>query len=226
VFTEVAAAAARLCDGYDAGILQVAGDHWRIVAHYGPIPITAQGPLTRGLPTGRAVLDRHTLHVADLQAETDEYPEGSEFARRLGYRTILCVPLLRAGEAIGVIFIRRTNVRPFTDRQTELVETFADQAVIAIENTRLFEEVQARTREATDRSIELAKALEHQIATREVLSIISRSPTNVQPVFDTIAQSAAHLCKARFCHVFRFDGTLIHFVASRAIGRGGRRHTT
>src|SRR5262245_29296985 len=78
-FADIAASAARLCDAYDAGILQVAGNHWRIVAHHGPIPITAQGPLTRGLPTGRTVLDLQTLHVADLQAETDEYPEGSEF---------------------------------------------------------------------------------------------------------------------------------------------------
>jgi GAF domain-containing protein len=127
VFTEIAAGAARLCDAYDGGILQVVGDHWRIVAHHGPIPITAQGALTRGLPTGRAILDRHTLHIADLQAETDEFPEGSEFDHRLGYRTILCVPLLRAGEAIGVIFVRRTTVRPFTIRQIDLLKTFADQ---------------------------------------------------------------------------------------------------
>jgi signal transduction histidine kinase len=210
VFTEAAAAAARLCDAYDAGILQVARDHWRIVAHHGPIPIIAQGPPTRGLPTGRAVLDRQTLHVADLQAETDEYPEGSEFAHRLGYRTILCVPLLRAGEAIGVIFIRRTEVRPFTNRQIELLKTFADQAVIAIENARLFEEVQARTRELT-------QSLEHQTATSEVLGVISRSPTDAQPVFDSIAQSAAQLCGAQHCNVYQFDGRLIHFAATHLV---------
>jgi transcriptional regulator with GAF, ATPase, and Fis domain len=110
--------------------------------------------------------------------------------------------LLREGVPIGVIALHRTEVRPFTDKQIELVTTFADQAVIAIENTRLFEEVQRRTLEATD-------ALEYQTATSDVLDIISRSPTDVQPVFDTIAQSSARLCKAQFCHVFRYDGHLI-----------------
>jgi GAF domain-containing protein len=206
VFTEVAAAAARLCDAYDAGILHVTGDYWRIVAHHGPIPITAQGPLTRGLPTGRAVLDRLTLHIGDLQAETDEYPEGSEFARRLGYRTMLCVPLLRAGEAIGVIFTRRTEVRPFTNRQIELVETFADQAVIAIENTRLFEAEQASKRE-------LQESLEYQTATGEVLSVISRSPNELQPVLDAITQTAARLCQADYAH-FRLLRDGAYHVAS------------
>src|SRR6476659_2740621 len=140
VFAEIAASAARLCDAYDAGILQVEGDVLRSVAHQGPIPTLgpvgrATPPLVRGIVMGRAVLDRQTIQVADLQAEGDEYPEGSDFARRLGHRTILAVPLVRASEAIGVIVLRRTEVRPFTDRQIELLKTFADQAVIAIENT-------------------------------------------------------------------------------------------
>ena len=134
-------------------------------------------------------MDKQSIHVADLQAETDEYPEGSELARRYGYRTILVVPLLRAGEGIGAITIRRAEVRPFTDRQIDLLETFADQAVIAIENTRLFEAEQARTRE-------LQESFDHQTATSEVLGVISRSPTDAQLVFDTIARSAARLCSA------------------------------
>jgi signal transduction histidine kinase len=213
VFAEIAANAARLCDAYDAGVLQRAGDHLVLLAHHGPIPAPGRvgqvvSTLTRGLVVGRAVLDGKTIVVADLQAEGDEYPEGSEFARRLGHRTILTVPLIRTGEAIGVIYIRRTEVRPFTDRQIGVLKVFADQAVIAIENARLFEEVQARTRELTE-------SLEYHTATSDVLDVISRSPTNVQPVFDTIAQAAAQLCKAQFCHVFRFDGQLIHFAASR-----------
>src|SRR5262249_23391608 len=104
----------------------------------------------------------------------------------------------------------RTIVEPFADKQIGLLETFADQAVIAIENTRLFEEVQARTKE-------LQESLEYQTATSDVLNVISRSPTDVQPVFETIAKSAAHLCEGRFCHVFRFDGELIHFVSSHGI---------
>jgi two-component system, NtrC family, sensor kinase len=95
---------------------------------------------------------------------------------------------------IGLISIRRTEVRPFTNRQIELLKMFADQAVIAIENTRLFEEVQARTRE-------LSESLDYQTATSDVLDVISRSPTDVQPVFDMIAKSAAQLCKAKLCRI-------------------------
>ena len=120
------------------------------------------------------MLDRRTIQVADVQAETGEYPVGSANARRLGHRTLLAIPLMRAGEAIGVIGIRRTEVRPFTDRQIDLLKTFADQAVIAIENARLFEEVQARTDELTERTQELTETLEYQTATSDVLSVISR----------------------------------------------------
>jgi GAF domain-containing protein len=200
--------AARLCEAYDAAILQVEGDDiLRVVAHHGSIPRVDTLPLTRGNSPGRAVLDRQTIHVADIQAEADEFPDGSVRARHLGFRTILNVPLMHGDDASGVISIRRAEVRPFTERQIDLVNTFADQAVIAIENTRLFEEVQARTRDATE-------ALEYQTATSDVLEAISRSPTDAQPVFNMIAKSAARLCAAQFCHVFRFDGELIHFVAS------------
>jgi two-component system, NtrC family, sensor kinase len=202
--------AARLCDAYDAGIGRVEGNVLRLVAHDGPItllgPLGATVPIARGTVMGRAILERQAIQVADAQ-EGEEYPEGRDFARRLGHRTILAVPLVRAGEAIGVIVLRRTEVRPFTDRQIELLKTFADQAVIAIENTRLFEAEQTRT-------WELQPSLEYQTATSDVLNIIGRSPTNVRPVFDVIAKSAAQLCAAQFCHVFRFDGELIHFAAS------------
>ena len=131
IFQEIATTAARLCDAYDAGVLQCTGDHLKLVAHHGLIPVGGPLPLTRGLVMGRAVLDRTILQVTNAQAETEEYPEGSEKARRDGARTILAVPLICAGEAIGAIFVRRTEVRPFTDRQIELMKTFADQAVIA-----------------------------------------------------------------------------------------------
>src|SRR5262245_3831774 len=191
VFAKIAASAARLCDAYDATILEVDGNVLRIVGQHGPIPNPELLPLTCGVVTGRTVLSRQTIHVADLQAETDEYPEGSDYARRLGHRTTLAVPLIRAGEAIGAIAIRRTEVRPFAGRQIELLKTFGDQAVIAIENARLFEEVQARTHE-------LQEALEQQTATSEVLSVISSSPGELEPVFQSMLANATRLCQARF----------------------------
>src|SRR5262245_23940905 len=174
VFTEIAASAARLCDADNAVIFQVDGDSLRLVARHGPLPTTAPVgqattlPLARGNALARAVLDRQTIHVPDMQAEIAEYPQGSDLARRLGIRTVLQQPLIRAGKAIGVISIRRTVVRPFTDRQIDLLKTFADQAVIAIENTRLFEAEQASKRELTE-------SLEQQTATADVLKVLSRS---------------------------------------------------
>jgi two-component system, NtrC family, sensor kinase len=130
VFAEIAASAARLCDAYDATIFQVDGCFLRTVAHHGPIPQSSTLPIIRGFITGRVVLERQTIHIADIQVQTDEYPEGSASARHLGHRTIVAVPLIHEGEAIGAIAIRRTEVRQFTDRQIELLNTFADQAVI------------------------------------------------------------------------------------------------
>src|SRR5262249_9021533 len=177
------------------------------VAHHGPIPSPAHGgPLKRGFVTGHAILDRRTIQVTDLQAEPDAYPESSKLARRLGHRTILTAPLIHAGKAIGAITIRRTEVRSFTDRQIELLKTFADQAVIAIENTRLFEAEQARTRELTE-------ALAHQTATTEILNVISRSPTQVTPVFEAIVASAAELCGAAFSNIQLYDGQNLNVVA-------------
>src|SRR5262249_30097545 len=148
-------------------------------------------PLTRGFVAGSAVLNGRTIHVADLHVESSGYLESSDYARHLGHRTILAVPLIRAGKTIGVIGIRRTEVRPFTDRQIDLAKTFADQAVIAIENTRLFEAEKVRTRE-------LKEAFEYQTATSEVLGVISRSPSELQPVLDAIVLTAQQLCQAEY----------------------------
>src|SRR5262249_52685689 len=127
--------------------------------------------------------------------------------RSRGNRAMLGVPFLREGSPIGVLTVTRLTARPFTEKQIELAATFADQAVIAIENVRLFDEVQARTRD-------LSEALEHQTATSEVLNVITRSPTDAQPVFDAIVQSAARLCEAMFSLVFLYDGDLLRLAAT------------
>src|SRR5262245_431457 len=158
VFAMIAASVARLCSAHDATIFQIDSGALRVVAHHGPIEEFGVGhsrPLVAEHVNGRAALERRPIQVADLQAEEAEYHEGSKMPRRLGHRTILAIALMHAGEVIGTIGIRRTEVRPFTDRQIELLKTFADQAVIAIKNTRLFEDLQ--------------QSLQHQTATSDVL---------------------------------------------------------
>ena len=148
--------------------------------------------------------------MLDLQAEAEEFPEGSAFAKRLGHRTTLGVPLLRKGVALGTIQLRRFEVNPFTDKQIELVETFADQAVIAIENARLFDELQARTRE-------LSESLEQQTATSEVLRVISSSPGELQPVFETMLENATRLCAAKIGILWLAEGDSLRSVALHGV---------
>jgi two-component system, NtrC family, sensor kinase len=140
VFTEIAARAARLCGASNAGIFQLADGSMRLIARHGSLPgvdsIGGAVPLIRGSLVGRAVIDRKTIHVADLQALTEEYPEGSAVARQLGHRTIAAIPLIRAGQAIGVITVRRAEARLFSERHIELLKTFADQAVICLRRCR------------------------------------------------------------------------------------------
>ena len=196
--------ATRFCGAYDAVIFLPEGDSLRAGAHHGPIlqPVGLSVPLVHGTVAGRALLERQVVHVADLQAEAQEFPEGSVLAGQLGHRTTLSVPLMRESAAIGVIQLRRNEVNPFSDKQMALLQTFADQAVIAIENVRLFKELEARNHDLTE-------ALDQQTATGEILRVISSSPTDVRPVFDTIVQNARRLCGADSAGVLTYDGELI-----------------
>jgi GAF domain-containing protein len=203
VLDAMAESAARLCEAFDSAIFRRDVDRLVLVAHHGPILVGRVGefslPLVRGTAAGRTVVDGLTVHVADMQIETEAFPESSENARRMGFRTILSVPLLREGIAIGTMQLRRTDARFFTDRQVALLQTFADQAVIAIENVRLFNETK--------------EALERQTATSEILRVISQSPTDVQPVFDAIAETAARLCESFDCIIWRQSGNRLVDVA-------------
>jgi signal transduction histidine kinase len=201
VLDVVAQNAARLCDASDAAIYRIDGERVQPVAHCGPVPLgQAHRPLARGLPTGRAILDRQTVHIHDLvAAQETEFPDAKPLQPQVAARTCLATPLLREGAAIGAILIRRTEVRPFSEKQIALLKTFADQAVIAIENVRLFQE--------------LTEALERQTATSEILGVIASSPTDVQPVLNVVAENAARLCDANNAVIMRVFGERFQIAA-------------
>jgi signal transduction histidine kinase len=211
VLDKLTQTAAQLCNADMAGITRERDDAYYYASVYNYPPElhefirSARHERTRGSVTGRVFLDRKTIHVPDVMRDP-EYTM-REFAQKMGFRTALGVPLLRDGNAIGVLVLTRSKALPFTDKQIGLVKTFAAQAVIAIENARLLNE--------------LRESLEQQTATSEVLRVISSSPTNVQPVFDSIAESAVRLCGGEFSFVVRFDGNAMDFASHFGLSAEG-----
>src|SRR5262249_3469231 len=209
VFETLAENAVKLCDSKRSFIFRFDGQLLRVVATHNASPeivaFVERNPIAPGTgsATARAGLERRTIHVHDVQADP-EYTYGSRQVDP--FRTILTVPMLRAGELLGVILIYRHEVRPFTENQIGLLETFADQAAIAIENARLLTELQTK-------NASLTEALEQQTATAEILRVISRSPTDVQPVFEAITESSMRLCGADYASTNRLEGDEIQLVA-------------
>jgi GAF domain-containing protein len=196
VLDTVVTNAGRLCRAFNATIYLREGDSVVVHAQYGPPgltpPIGTRRPINRDWVTGAALLDGRTIHVSDLLNSKD-YPDSREVTQRLGHRTTLAVPLMRDTTAIGVILATRREVHPFSETQMTLLQNFAVQAVIAIENARLLNE--------------LRESLEQQTATADVLRIISSSPGKLAPVFDAILANATRLCEAR-----KRDSALLHCI--------------
>jgi two-component system, NtrC family, sensor kinase len=218
VLNTLVKSAVKLCEADSGSLERQVGPAFELIASYG-FSIDVQDfrrshaiDIGRGTIVGRTILDGRTVQVQDVQADPDY--TFKEAARIGNVRAALGVPLLREGSPIGVFFLSRTTVRPFTEKQIDLVTTFADQAVIAIENARLLNELRQRTTDLTERTADLTEALEQQTATSEVLQVISSSPGDLQPVFATMLEKAVRICNATFGNIYRWDGGAFSLVAT------------
>jgi len=225
VLDTIAKSAAQVCGADDAVIRLVERDELHLAAHHGSIePRQQPVPIDRNSINGRAILDRQVIHIEDVLSvaaqELRVGMRGPVGMRDRGIRTVLVAPLLRENQPIGTIVIRRTEVRLFSEKQIALLKTFADQAVVAIENVRLFQESQSRNRDLTE-------SLEQQTATSEILGVIASSPTDIQPVLDAVAENAARLCEANDAVIYRVDGDVLRRVAHYGpiLAQGGEERT-
>ena len=214
VLQAIVESACELCEAYDAIIALKDRNELVLRAHHGPIAMNRERwPNHRTSLSGRAIADHAPVHLRDvLSDEGAEFPIGQEMSRRDGVRSMLSVPMIRDGDAIGTIVLRRIEVNPFSDKQVALLQTFADQAVIAIGNVHLFEEVQAKTRDLTE-------SLEQQTATSEVLGAISTSLEELDPLFEKILENAVRVCGAKFGTMNLYDGEKFDFVAGHNVPR-------
>ena len=210
--------AARLCEADLVAIHRPRDGAMQFAANFGLpqewVEIIKRTPIVpgRGTATGRVLLTGKAVQIADVEADP-EYTF-SEGQRAGGFRTVLAVPLEREGETIGVIVLCRTKVHPFTDKQIDLVQNFAAQAVIAIENARLLNELRQRTTDLTERTADLTEALDQQTATTDVLQVISRSTGDLQPVFEAMLANAVRICDGKFGSAYRWDGIAFSLVAT------------
>jgi GAF domain-containing protein len=211
VFQAIVESAARLCEADNASIFRAEGDFVRHVAAHGRLATIDVGdgrPLAPGSMSGNVIMRRETIHIFDALAVAEAVlPENRAALERAGIRTILGVPLLRGDTALGAIVLRRMVVRPFTDKQIELIQNFAAQAVIAIENTRLLNELRHRTDD-------LSESLEQQTATSEVLRVISSSPGDLAPVFNAMLENAVRICHAGFGNLWLREGDRYRIAAT------------
>ena len=221
VLDAVAAAVTGLCDASATIIYQLDGDHLLAAAYHTAesVPMFALGEprlVTRRWVTGRAVADRHTIRVDDLTLPEcqQEFPDAGAYQQQHPRRASISTPLFRGDQVIGALSVGRVEPRPFSDRHVTLLETFADQAAIAIENARLFAELGERNRDLTE-------ALEQRTATADILGAISGSLTDARPVFEIIAEHAVRLCGAVVGLVSRYDGELIHLLGIRGLHSDG-----
>ena len=224
VFTAMLEKAVRICDAAFGNIFRWDGSTLQLVAGHKTPPAFAEArrqlpvDTTPNGPIGRMIRTKAAVHIADLARE-QLYLERSVPAIAAvelgGVRTLLVVPLLKEREPIGAFALSRQDVRPFTDKQIELVQNFAAQAVIAIENARLLNELRKRTTDLTERTADLTEALEQQTATSEVLQVISSSPGDLEPVFASMLEKAIRVCDATFGNIYRWDGEAFHLLATR-----------
>ena len=219
VFEAMVDNATRICQASLGTLTLYENGGFRYVAlHRAPAAyrdLRAREPFVKPHPAqalGRLASTKKVVHVTDVMAEPE--PARVELFRLAGTRTLLIVPMLKDEELLGAIGIYRQEVKPFSEEQINLLKNFAAQAVIAIENARLLNELRQRTTDLTERTADLTEALEQQTATSEVLQVISSSPGDLQPVFATMLEKAVRICDATFGNIYRWDGELSNLVAS------------